>query len=56
MPIEIRELIIKSTVDKEPPGSLSINFRKEEVEQLKSEILKNSDQLIRKIMKDQHRR
>jgi hypothetical protein len=56
MPIEIKELIIKTTVEdpsEEPTSFLEV---KEQIETLKREILEECEEMIRKILEKRDRR
>jgi hypothetical protein len=56
MPIEIKEVIIRTTVEKElqPPGNFQLQLK--EIEDLKKEVLRNCEQMISKAIKNQNRR
>ena len=56
MPIEIKEVIIKTTVEKEPFSEGFDESEQRKMEDLKREILKNCEVLISKVIKNQNRR
>jgi len=54
MPIEIKEVIIKTRVEKEPhPAG---NYEMQQLEDLKKEVLRNCEQMINKVIKKQSSR
>lgn len=53
MPIEIKEVIIRTKVEKEPPSNLRDQLNGKEVEALKKELLKSCEQMFRGILKEQ---
>lgn len=53
MPIEIKEVIIKTSVEKEPPSTQLDELSKENIEVLKKDILKNCEEMISKVFKQQ---
>ena len=56
MPLEIKEVIIKTNVEKEPRKDGDLGLQIQQVENLKKEIFKNCEQMINKALKDQTRR
>jgi hypothetical protein len=55
MPIEIKEVIIRTTVEKEPPSS-NPDLQAKQLEMLKREVLKSCEQMLEKMMKNQIQR
>lgn len=55
MPIEIKEVIIRTTVEKEPPYS-NPDLPAKQMEMLKREVLRSCEQMIEKLMKNQIQR
>ena len=53
MPIEIKEVIIKTTIEKEPDASRNGEMSREEFASLKRDILKSCEQMINKVFKQQ---
>ena len=56
MPIEIKEVIIKTSVEKEPELNGNETLSHENLNLLKQEILKNCEQMINKLFKEQQER
>jgi len=53
MPIEIKEVIIRTKVEKEPPSSHENNLNGKDFEALKTKLLKSCEQMLRNILKEQ---
>ena len=56
MPIEIKEVIVKTTVEKQPSQENSDELDLKNLEEMKKEILRTCEQLINKVLKNQNRR
>lgn len=56
MPIEIKEVIIKTTVEKEPHSTESYDLQIKQLEDMKKDVLRSCEQMINKIIKSQARR
>lgn len=56
MPIEIKEVIIKTNVEKEPNKDADLELQSGQVENLKKEILKSCEHMFYKALKSQTRR
>ncbi len=56
MPIEIKEVIIKTRVEKEPPGANVDETQMLQIEEMKNEILKSCRQMIEKMQRRQTKR
>jgi hypothetical protein len=56
MPIEIKEVIIRTSVEKEPHSTDRSEMQLIELENIKKEVLKSCEQMINKAMKNQTRR
>jgi ribosomal protein L16/L10AE len=56
MPIEIKEVIIKTSVEKEPHSSGDYELQVKQLDDLKKEVLKSCEQMINKVIKNQNRR
>jgi len=53
MPIEIKEVIIKTKVEKEPHPAGNYELQIKQLEDLKKEVLRNCEQMVNKIIKKQ---
>ena len=56
MPIEIKEVIIKTSVEKDPHSTVDYEMQMKQLEDMKKEVLKSCEQMINKVIKNQTRR
>ncbi len=56
MPIEIKEVIITTSVEKEPHPAVHAEMQVKQLEELKSELLRSCEHMIMKAIKNQSRR
>jgi len=53
MPIEIKEVIIRTKVEKEPHSEHENNLNGKDFETLKTKLLKSCEQMLRNFLKEQ---